>query len=93
MNLTTTISVLLAGLSSTAGVALTADYLWQAHEAAVASAARIQAQQDAQLLEAAVVMYQAQFGTSATPSVEQLVEAGYLKPEFLTRERVQVQTH
>lgn len=91
MNMNVAIALLLTALTGAGTVALTADQLWNIHASASQTLQRVQATNDAQLLEAATVLYQLQTGQSDTPSVERLVELGYLKPEFLSRERVQVE--
>lgn len=91
MNLSTSIALLLPALVGGTAVVLTADDLYGIYERANAKAAEVQTRNDAQLLEAAQLMYEASTG-KRNASVEELVAAGYLKPEFLTRERVSAGT-
>lgn len=87
MNFSSSLALLMSALVGGTAVVLTADDLYGIHERATAKAAEVQARNDAQMLEAARIWYQVEGGPAdATP--EQLVAAGYLKPEFLTRERV-----
>lgn len=51
----------------------------------------MQERNDAQTVEAARIWYQLQ-GGPADASEQELVDKGYLKPEFLTRERVTLDT-
>lgn len=81
------LALLLASLAMSGGVLITGAELAGIYNEATAKAARVQAQHDAQLVEAAQLMYQAANGGKVA-TVEQLVAAGYLKPEFLTREKV-----
>lgn len=81
------LTLLLASLAVSGGVLITGAELAGIYNEATVKAARVQAQHDAQLVEAAQLMYQAANGGKVA-SLAQLVEAGYLKPEFLTREKV-----
>lgn len=83
----TGLPLLLASLAVSGGVLLTSAQLAGIYNEATAKAAKVQAQHDAQLVEAAQLMYQSANGGQVA-TVEQLVEAGYLKSEFLTREKV-----
>ena len=86
MSLNSSLTLLLASLG-TATAALTAVELSEVYTEAAAKAAQVQTKNDAQTLEAARIWYQLQ-GGPANASEQELVDKGYLKPEFLTRERV-----
>lgn len=90
MNLTASISLLLAALTGTGALLLTADDLWSTYDSAAHAAARVQAQNDAQLVEAATFLYQIDYPAAPRPTLQQLVDGGYLKPAFIDRERVAV---
>lgn len=79
-----------ASLVGATTVALTVEELVGAHEKYATVAAQVQEQHDAQLVEAAVIMYQFNTGNGDVPSVERLVELGYIKQEFLARKKVEV---
>lgn len=82
------LTLLLASLAVSGGVLITGAELAGIYNEATVKAARVQAQHDAQTLEAAQMMYQLANGGNGRATPEQLVAAGYLKPEFLTREKV-----
>lgn len=88
MNLNTAIALLLPAVVGTTTVALTAEDLAAVYAEGTAKAAWVQEQNDKQLLEAARLMYEMDTGKRGATEQE-LVAAGYLKPEFLTREAVQ----
>lgn len=87
MSLNSSLTLLIASLS-TATAAITAAELSGVYTEAAAKAAQVQERNDAQTLEAARTWYQLQ-GGPADASEQELVDNGYLKPEFLTREKVQ----
>jgi len=87
MNFSSSLALLMSALVGGTAVVLTADDLYGIHERATARAAEVQARNDAQMLEAARIWYQVE-GGPAGASVQELVDKGFLKPEFLTRERV-----
>lgn len=86
MSLNHPLTLLLAALGTTTA-ALTAAELSAVYNTAADKAADVQAQNDAQTVEAARIWYQLQ-GGPADASEQELVDKGFLKPEFLTRERV-----
>ena len=90
MSLNSSLTLLLASLG-TATVAITAAELSEVYTEASTKAAQVQARNDAQTLEAARIWYQMQ-GGPANASEQELVDKGFLKPEFLTRERVKPAT-
>lgn len=87
MSLNSSLTLLLASLG-TATAAITAVELSEVYTEAAAKSAQVQERNDAQTLEAARIWYQLQ-GGPADASEQELVDRGYLKPEFLTRERVE----
>jgi hypothetical protein len=87
MNFSSSLALLMSALVGGTAVVLTVDDLFGIYERATAKAAEVQARNDAQMLEAARIWYQSQ-GGPADASVQELVDKGFLKPEFLTRERV-----
>lgn len=90
MNLSSSLALALSAVVGGSVVVLTADDLHQVYVDANNMAASVQEKNDAQLLEAARLMHEMQTGRQ-NASVEELVAAGYLKPEFLKREKVQKQ--
>lgn len=91
MNLSTAIALLAAGVGTTT-VAVTSDELLSVYESAMSVAARVQQQNDAQLVKAARIAYAMNMGHAPlgrAPTEAELVAAGYLESEFLTRERVE----
>ena len=86
--MTAALQLLLASLALTGGVLITSAELAGIYNEATAKAAQVQAQHDAQTLEAARLLYQLAKGGDGRATPEQLVEAGYLKPGFLTRPQV-----
>lgn len=90
MSLNSSLTLLLASLG-TATAAITAVELSDVYTEATAKAAQVQERNDVQTLEAARIWYQLQ-GGPADASEQELVDKGYLKPEFLTRERVEPAT-
>lgn len=91
MNLSSSLALLLPALVGGTAVVLTADDLYGIYARATAKAAEVQTRNDAQTIEAAQLMYEASTGKH-NASAEELVAAGYLKPEFLTRESVKPAT-
>jgi hypothetical protein len=89
MTPSTALSVLLPALVAGALAVVTADELSAIHAGAAKTVAEVQARNDAQTLEAARVLYEMS-GGPAEASAEELVAHGYLKPSWLTRERVAV---
>lgn len=87
MNLNLALTLLLPALVGGTLVAVTAVDLAQIHDEARGKAAIVQAQHDAQTLEAARILFE--LNTGRAPADEQeLVARGYLKESWLTRERV-----
>ena len=85
--MTPALQLLLAATAVSGWLLVTDVQLAGIYNTAIEKAAAVQEQHDAQTVEAAQLMYQLSNGVvGATP--EQLVAAGYLKPEFLTREKV-----
>lgn len=90
MSLNSSLTLLLASLG-TATAAITAVELSEVYTEAAAKAAQVQERNDVQTLEAARIWYQLQ-GGPADASEQELVDKGFLRPEFLTRERVEPAT-
>lgn len=88
MSLNPLIVLSLSTLIGATTVALTVDELTAVHENFTQAAAKVQVQHDQQLVEAATAMYQLNTGNGDVPTLEKLVALGYLKQEFLEREKV-----
>lgn len=87
MNLNLALTVLLPALVGGTLAVVTATDLAVIHDEAKGKAAAVQAQHDAQTLEAARILFE--LNTGRAPADEQeLVARGYLKESWLTRERV-----
>lgn len=89
MNPSLAVSLLFAAAAGTGAMLLTEDELTSINISAVTKAADIQSLNDKQTVEAAQIGYFLESGVWTT-SEEKLVKAGYLKPEFIGREKVSV---
>lgn len=67
---------------------LTEADLMDVYGKAMESLRSTQSSNDSQLLKAGTIAWQLDNNTTAEPSPQQLVEAGYLDPKFLTREQL-----
>ncbi len=81
-------TLLVAGVGTGAVVLSEAD-LSAAYADSMRALVGVQETNDEQLVKAAIVMWQVERGTTAVPTVEELVAAGYLDEKFTRREKLQ----
>ena len=84
------LSLLVSALVGGGIAMVSVDDLSAINASAKGKLAAVQEMNDAQVFEAAQVMYELDGGV-AKASAEELVAHGYLKPSYLTRERVQAE--
>lgn len=83
------VSALLTIGVGTGAVALSEADLSALYADSMKTLAKVQETNDEQLVRAAVVAWQVEHGAERTPSVEELVAAGYLDESYTKREKLQ----
>lgn len=90
MNIYSALAALLAASVGTTTLLISEDELNSIVRTGTASLAKTQAINDTETVKAARIMYQLHTGDMTEPSIEKLVELGYLDEKFPAREKVQV---